>query len=92
MASGKLIGAQLVDGTIINAGAILFSCGPWTEHGNFTLFQLQEFYRNQSFLTVVAILKVYLQMLFKPSHTSSPFANKPHIFFFLSWHSSLSST
>jgi len=32
--SGKLIGAKLDDGTIINAGTILFSCGPWTEHGN----------------------------------------------------------
>lgn len=29
----KLIGAKLEDGSTIEADAILFSCGPWTEHG-----------------------------------------------------------
>jgi len=29
----KLIGAKLVDGTIIDADVVLFACGPWTQYG-----------------------------------------------------------
>jgi len=32
--NGKLTGAQLEDGSIVKADALLYACGPWTEYGN----------------------------------------------------------
>lgn len=32
--AGNLTGAKLDDGTIVNADAILYACGPWTKYGD----------------------------------------------------------